>query len=287
MCNFAEFDTFDEVEAHEKICTGEKINEDSTDYFWICEVCNIAEFDTFDEAVAHEKICTGGKINEDSTDLSTPPDDGSILMGRDELSVASDDLSHSDSSSLEIIEWTMADVFHDCIFDAVWNGLLRLDMEFEDYELSPQLERLEQTWAQLEHDRLIHASKDSTISIVDDSSSTTFDDVSSTLPDVGSILDGRDFCAEEGIERDVNIKVERLDEPKVTHAPGSNPVKLPLKDVSLTPLSVDDSPCTHESWEEPLANDMLSITSDDLSSADSSSSETSSDIEWLERLVTF
>ena len=106
-------------------------------------------------------------------------------------------------------------------------------------------------------------------------------------PDVGNIQDGRDFCAEEGIEQDVNIKVKRLDEPKVTHAPGSNPVKLPLKDVSLTPLSVDDSPCTHESWEEPLANDMLSITSDDLSSADSSSSETSSDIEWLERLVTF
>ena len=83
----------------------------------------------------------------------------------------------------------------------------------------------------------LSSDKASTIVIVDDSFSTTFEDVSSTPPDIGSILDRRDLCAEDSIGHDVNIKVKRLDEPKVKCAPGSNLVKLPLKDDSLTPLS--------------------------------------------------
>ena len=66
-----------------------------------------------------------------------------------------------------------------------------------------------------------------------------FEDISLTPPDNGGILDGRDLFAKKSIGHDVNIKVKRLDKPKVKVAPGSYPVKLPLKDDSLTPLSSD------------------------------------------------
>ena len=101
--------------------------------------------------------------------------------------------------------------------------------------------------------------KPSIISIVDDSSSTTFEDVSPTPPNDGGIIDGRgmtnlssdevlpisivvdststNLCAEESIGHDDRIKAKRLDKPKIKCAPGSNPVKLPLKDDSLAPLS--------------------------------------------------
>ena len=108
----------------------------------------------------------------------------------------------------------------------------------------------------------LSSDKASTISIVDDSSSTTFEDVSSTPPDDGGVFDVRgitnlssdeasnisivveststDLCAEESIGHYDSIKVKRLDKPKVKCAPGSNLVKLPLKDDSLTPLDIHD-----------------------------------------------
>ena len=104
--------------------------------------------------------------------------------------------------------------------------------------------------------------KPSTISIVNNLSSAAFDDVSLTPPDDGGMFDGRgitnlssvrrgsayfncsrldltstDLCAEESIGHDDSIRVKRLDKPKVKCASGSYPVKLPLKDDSLTPLS--------------------------------------------------
>ena len=87
----------------------------------------------------------------------------------------------------------------------------------------------------------------------------------------------------KGIENDDNTVVKSLDDPKVKFAPESYPVKTSLKDGTSKPLS------SNSYWRDKIAllqyrlnslpqmtrdisNDLLSVTSDDLSSTDSSSS---------------
>ena len=150
----------------------------------------------------------------------TPPDDGGILVGRDMTSLFSD--GPLSQGQLDF-----------CYIRPLCDTEQRTSACPHSYQGIPLISN--EAWT-----------------------TCNVEDISSTPPDVRSILDGRDLCAEECIGNDVNNKVKRLDKPKVKCAPGSNPVKLPLKDDSLTPLSsdeastVDDPPCPDESYEELL-----------------------------------
>lgn len=95
----------------------------------------------------------------------------------------------------------------------MYGGLRRLGSEFEGYESSPQLEYINETWAQLEHSRLANVlsveespltvtlakEANKALNILDDDDLLTtdlyakfpLDDISSTSHDNGRILDGR------------------------------------------------------------------------------------------------
>ena len=80
-----------------------------------------------------------------------------------------------------------------------------------------------------------------------------------------------DLCAEESIGHDDSIKVKRLDKPKVKYALGSYPVKRPLKDDSLTPLSSDEAPTISNADDSPSTtfnDDSLFILMTDLDELD-------------------
>lgn len=68
VCKKAIFDTFEEAEAHEKICKGPDYVEAPTAItdsegktyttVWTCDVCRMQEFSTYEEAVDHEAKCS-------------------------------------------------------------------------------------------------------------------------------------------------------------------------------------------------------------------------------------